>query len=240
MTKILTQTNEIQAHLEDLMKKEEARAAQLKQRLDELNQQLNSQNVNAGSITEVKFGDNVKVRIGTSKFDKLIRSNCTYDDFIQPARVSIGTDKVGFRDDQGRIVWIRTNQDIHFMFTWYFAQELPFIPVVAVPPNDVATISKLNLRKEFTFKEGCAAFRCECAGPDGPLIFLAVPPNSTKDDGFAYLQSLFGNFSSLMFVDEAEDIITIDSDESWEYCIETGMAMAKVGKFPLLLVGMSS
>jgi hypothetical protein len=39
-----------------------------------------------------------------------------------------------------------------------------------------------------------------------------------------------------MFVDEADDVITIDSVESWEYCIETAASMAKAGKFSLLLV----
>jgi len=122
------------------------------------------------------------------------------------------------------------------MFTWYFSQEIPFLQVVPIPPNEIAPILRFNLRKELNFKDGMVVFRCESAGPDGPLIFIAVPGNLQREGAVEYLQSVFGPITSLMFVDEAEDVISIDSLESWEYCIETASAMAKGGRFALLLI----
>ena len=232
---MLTDTNEIQSLLEDLTKREEERGVQLKKRMEELSAQLTEKNVGSSVLSEVKMGDTVTLRIG--KFDKFIRANASFEDFLKMVQVSLGTDKsnVGYKDDQGRTIWLRTNQDIRFLFLWYFAQELENIQVVSIPLDDIAGIEKFNLRKEKNYKDGMAVFKCECVG-EGPLIFIAIPNNFDMDDGLAYLQSVFGSLSSLMFRDEAEDIITIDSTESWEYCIETGIAMSKLGKFPLLLV----
>jgi hypothetical protein len=39
-----------------------------------------------------------------------------------------------------------------------------------------------------------------------------------------------------MFVDEADDRITIDSPDSWDYCVETATVMSTSGRFSLLLV----
>ena len=232
---MLTDTNEIQSLLEDLTKREEERGVQLKRRMEELSAQLTEKNVGSSVLSEVKMGDTVTLRIG--KFDKFIRANASFEDFLKMVQVSLGTDKsnVGYKDDQGRTIWLRTNQDIRFLFLWYFAQELENIQVVSIPLDDIAGIEKFNLRKEKNYKDGMAVFKCECVG-EGPLIFIAIPNNFDMDDGLAYLQSVFGSLSSLMFRDEAEDIITIDSTESWEDCIETGIAMSKLGKFPLLLV----
>ena len=235
---MLTQTNDIQSRLEDLLKKEEQRGAQLKQQLDDLTKKLNNQNSGPGGGSSIKFGDNVKLHIGNSKFDKLIRSNSTYEDFIQPAKVSIGTDTVGFVDENERIVWLRTNEDIRLMFRWYFSQKPAFIHVVAVQSSDVQAFAKMNLRKEVAFQEGFPTFKCQCMGADGPLIFLAFQPSVGKNDGFTYLNNIFGSVSSLLFVDDAGDTVTVDSDESWEYCLETGKKMTQAGKYPLLIVGM--
>ena len=235
----LTNPNDIQSHLEELIKQEEERGGKLQLRIAELTEQLSSQNITTGTNTEVKFGTEVKLRIGTSKFDKVLKTKSKIDDLIQLAKVSIAADQVGFHEDQGKIVWVRTDQDLTFMFKWYFAQELPFIQIVEIPPDNLNLTKKINFQKIVSSPKGdYAVFLCEFAG-DGPLIFLTIP-NSSKQDGFAYLTSIFGQFQSLMFYDESEDIITVDSDESWEYCLETGIAMAKIGKFPILLLEMQN
>lgn len=236
---MLTKSNDIQSHLEELTKQEEVRGAKLQRRLAELTEQLSSQNITTGTSTEVNFGTEVKLRIGTTKFDKVLKVKSKIDDLIQLAKVSIGVEQVGFREDQGKLVWVRTDQDLTFMFKWYFASELPFIQIVGIPPDSLNLVKKINLQKiNFSPKGEYAVFLCEFAG-DGPLVFLTIP-NSNKQDGFAYLTSIFGQFQSLMFYDESEDIITVDSEESWEYCLETGIAMAKIGKFPILLLEMQS
>jgi hypothetical protein len=55
----VTQGNQIQSLLEELTIKEEARTAQLKQRLEELSTQLRRENSIAAAATEVQFGDTV-------------------------------------------------------------------------------------------------------------------------------------------------------------------------------------
>jgi hypothetical protein len=233
----LTQGIQIQSLLEDLTTKEESRTIQLKQRLDDLSSQLRKENYIPAPPNEVVFGDNVTLHVGSSKFDKVINAHATYDDFVSAVRSGGGTGRfVGFRDDKSRLVWVRTNQDIHFMFTSYFAQEIPFLQATAITPDEVAAIERFALRKELPHKEGMPVFRCECAGPEGPLIYLAVPATNNREEAVKYLEGIFGAISSLMFVDEADDVITIDSVESWEYCIETAASMSKTGKFSLLLI----
>jgi hypothetical protein len=235
----VAQGNQIQSLLEELTIKEEARTGQLKQRLEELSTQLRRENSIPAAATEVQFGDSVTLHVGGAKFDKVIRATALYDDFASSVRSSAGgagPGFVGFRDDQGRLIWVRTNQDVHFMFTWYFAQGVPFMQAAAISPAEIAGVQRFALRKELPYKEGMPVFRCECAGPDGPLIYLAVPATSNREEAVRYLEGIFGAIASLMFVDEADDVITIDSVESWEYCIETAASMAKAGKFSLLLV----
>ena len=235
-TVLLTKSEDIQNRLEELLKKETERSVQLKKRMEELSEQLSQRNVAATGLTEVKFGEDVQLRVGNGKFNIVVKSKATFGDVISRVNTSLkGATDIGYRDDQGRVVWLRTDQDIYFMFTWYFAQELPFIQIVAIDKQDIEPITKFDLRKEKQSK-GMATFRCEAAGPERPLMFLVVQSNINKEDGFRYLESIFGSISSLMVVDEVEDIITIDSVESWDYCLETGLAMSKVGKFPLLLV----
>jgi hypothetical protein len=234
----ITLGNEIQSLLEDLTTKEEARTVQLKQRLEELSLQLRKDNFIPAPATEVTFGDSVTLHVGGSKFDKVVSSHATFFDFTNAIRTSLGSEPafVGFRDDKGRLIWIRTNQDVHFMFTWYFAQEVPFLQATAITPQEIAAVQRFALRKELNHKEGMPVFRVECAGPDGPLIYLAVPATNNREEAVKYLEAIFGVISALMFVDEADDVISIDSVESWEYCIETAAAMSKNGKFSLLLI----
>jgi hypothetical protein len=238
MSARITQGNEIQSLLEELTVKEEARTVELKQRLEELSATLRKEHFIPPQAKEVTYGDSLTLHVGSSKHNKIISSHATYDDFVGAVRSSAGPTCrfVGFRDDKGRLIWIRTNQDIHFMSTWYFAQEVPFIQAVPITPEEVAAIQRFALRKELNHKEGIPIFRCECAGPDGPLIYLAVPATTSREEAVKYLEVIFGTLSALMFVDEADDVITIDSVESWEYCIETAAVMAKTGKYSLLLI----
>jgi hypothetical protein len=109
------------------------------------------------------------------------------------------------------------------MFTSYFAQELAALEITRMTQDDVAPIQRFSLRKELPYREGMAIFRCECAGPDGPLVFLTIPADLEFDGAVVYLQGMFGQLASLMFVDDADDVITIDSPESWEYCVDLVM-----------------
>jgi hypothetical protein len=238
MTGKLTQGAAIQAHLEELTRQAESRNAELKQRLDELNEQLANGPPGSSRFAPVKIGENATLRIGTGRFDKVIRSTASYDDFLSTVLSSTRSDSryIGHRDDQGRIVWIRTTQDLHFTFAWYFAMELPFLQVVPIDPEAVAPIERFAFAKEIKFKDGMPVFRCECAGPEAPLIYLTLPTGNSQAEAMLYLEGVFGPIASLMFVDEADDRITIDSPESWDYCVETAGITSVSGRFSLLLV----
>lgn len=236
-SKPLTDSSSIQSLLDDLTMREEQRGIELKKRIDELAQQMANQNVQANGITQIEIGDDVTLTIGTSRNEKHMKSNTDFNSFLKFVQVSFANENnFGFKDDQGRIVYLQANQDIRFMLNWYFGLELSCIQIVAIAEDDIKVAKSRKKSKEFPYKEGCAVFRCEIEGPEKPLMFLVVPPNKNLNDGKTYLQGIFGKISSLMFMDEADDIITIDSDESWEYCIETGIAMPKTGKYPLLLI----
>ncbi|OHS99045.1 hypothetical protein TRFO_08602 [Tritrichomonas foetus] len=235
---MLTQTDEIQNFLDKMMFQEEEKSNKLKTHIEELTKQLNAHSPSSDSKRQITHGEDVILHFGNNKFDKVIKSTATIDDLFGMAKVMIGTDTVGYRDrdDQGGTVWLRTTRDLHYMFVRYFSQKLPFMQIIAIQPKDIANISQFNLRKEIINKEDSAVFRCESAGSELPLIFLAIPSNFNQNDGFLYLKAIFGNFSSLMFVDEADDMITVDSEESWEYCIESGCSLPKAGRYPRLLV----
>jgi hypothetical protein len=180
----------------------------------------------------------VNLNIDSSKVNKVIRSSASFEDLMSAARLSLppGVPGVAYRGEQGRLLWVRSSHDVRLMFAWYFAQEIAALQIVGVAADALARVGRFALRKEAPYREGMAVFRCECAGPDAVLIFLAVPAALTLDRALAYFGGIFGALASLMFVDDADDIVTIDSPESWEYCLDTARAMAKAGTFSLLLL----
>jgi hypothetical protein len=228
---MLTQGSAIQSRLEELARAAEAQNTELKQKIEELS--------SGGSlVTEVKFRDTVTLHVGTSKFDRVIRSNAKLDDLLGTVRSATGhpCKFVGYRDDQGRLVWLRTNQDVKFMFWTYFADKVPFRQITVIEEEEVNALSSFLLRKETVHKDGMPVFRVDCAGPNEPLIFLAIPANSTRDQALEHFGGIFGPIASLTFNDPADDVITIDSEDAWEYCLETAVAMSKAGKYLLLVI----
>jgi hypothetical protein len=184
------------------------------------------------------FKDTVTLRIGTSKFDKHIRSTAKYEDLLSTVKAATGLDGrlIASRDAQGRLLWIRTSQDVHFMFAAFFADNVPFLRITLLQPDELSALTKLPLRKEHQFKDGMAVFRVECAGEEAPSIYLTIPPNSTREEAIEHFQSLFGEITALSFEDPAQDRIDIDGQDPWEYCMETAVAMSKAGRFLLLHV----
>jgi hypothetical protein len=236
MTKqVLTQLPQIQSFLEELTSKAESRNAELKQQLEELSAKPVIQQ---SLVTEVKFRDNVILRIGTTKFDRHIRSTTKYAELISTVSAAIGhaCQNVAFRDAQGRLLWVRTNQDVHFMFASFFAEEVPFRQINVIQPEELASLLNLPLRKEFTFKEGMPVFRVECSGEESPLIYLTIPANSTMEEALEHFESIFGPITSLTVDDPSDDRIAIDNNEAWEYCLEAATAMTKAGKYLLVRI----
>ena len=242
----LTNTNQIQSLLEDLMSKEEVRAAELKKKFDTLSVQMQEKHLEVPSAqSEVVFGDSINLKCNTTKSKPIVISvKSTIDDLIGNVKIGYGSEAphalklgVGYRDDDGRIIYLRNNVDIMYLSRWYFTQEPPFVPVTLLTDKEIALFNKFDFRKELIPKDASPPiYRCEVAGRDAPLIFIAIPLNLNQGEGKKFLESIFGKIQSLMFVDETQDIITIDSTESWEYCIETGIAMSKNGKYPLLIL----
>ncbi|KAH0791265.1 hypothetical protein GPJ56_004885 [Histomonas meleagridis] len=241
MTRQITDSTEIQLLLEDQLQSEERRSTELKKRIADLKTNLKQTNLLVGGTTEVVIGDDVTLSIGSSRKEGHINTNCNFASFLKFVQVSIPTGKeFGFRDDQGRVIYLQSNQDIKFMFTWYFGHEAKSIPIVSIPPPDVAAIKRRKVSKEIPYKEGSAVFRCEISGSEKPLFYLVIPSNYNYTEGKNYLQSIFGPITSLMFADADEDIITVDTNESWKYCIGTGVKMSKIGRYSLLLIQTSN
>jgi hypothetical protein len=235
---MITQPDQIQSLLEELAEAEEVRLRELKKQQEDLMAKLSEQKASSGVQREIVIGDNVTIHIGSGRFAKVIRSTARYEDLLSMIQNSLGSKEAnfGFRDDQGRSVWIRTTQDVRFLFRWYFAQELAYIQCISIPEAEVEFFNRFSLRKELTYSDGMAVFKCECAGSDRPLIFLAAGSHWRYEDGMGYLESIFGKGICLMFVDESEDRVTIDSADSWEYCIEIGVATTATGNYSLLLI----
>jgi hypothetical protein len=122
------------------------------------------------------------------------------------------------------------------MFASFFADKVPFRQINVLQPEELSTLLNLPLRKEAKYKDGMPVFRVECAGEESPLIYLAVAANSTREDVLEYLESIFGPVTSLTFDDARDDRIRIDSSDSWDYCLESAVAMTKAGKHLLLRI----
>ena len=242
---LLTNSNQIQSLLEDLMHKEEVRAADLKKKFESLSVQMQEKHLEIpSSQSEIVFGDSLTLKCDTQKSKQIVISaKSTIDDIIGSVKIGYGSAAphslklaVGYRDDDGRIIYLRNNTDIFYLSRWYFAQEPAFVPVKLLTDKELEPFKKFDFRKESLAKDGTAVFRCEVAGPNEALIFIAIPSNLSLKDGMKFLEAIFGKIQTLMFDDEAGDHITVDSLESWEYCIETGVAMSKNGKYPLLIL----
>ena len=235
MARVLTQTSEIQAYLDEVLSAEEARSANLKKQIDDLNHQLNEKR----AIPEkIAFSSDVIIHFGASKFDKVIKSSANIDDIIGISKVMLGTETIGYNlnDGENTMVWIRTSQDVHHMFTQYFAKNLKFLQIVQVKPEQVEAFSKFKLRKEIISKGESAVFCCQIGQTTSPLLFLALPTNMGFQDAISYLASIFGTVSSLIFVDDCGDLVSVDSDESWEYCIDVGYYLSLSGSFTKLII----
>ncbi|KAH0793012.1 hypothetical protein GPJ56_003063 [Histomonas meleagridis] len=238
--KVLTQANEIITRLEEMIKEEEERGVGLKQKLEDIRKQ-NPQKSETGN-NQISIGDeiNLKIAAPTRNWNKVFLTNNNYNSFTDLVQATFGNQmKFGFRDESnGTVVYLRSDQDMKFMFTWYFAYKLSNVQIVPLKTEQVNFFSKFNFRKEVqTWKLDSSVFRCQIGeSNDIPFIFLVIPPKNTRKEGIAYLESIFGKIKSLMFADNCEDIITIDSDDSWEYCIETGTTMATTGQYPRLII----
>jgi hypothetical protein len=234
---MITDPAQIRERLEQLTKEAESANLDLKHQVEELQARLAETNVSTPEPS-FQYGDNVNLRIGVGRASRVIRSNASYDQVFSAFKSVIGPRAGLFvsKIDGGRYIWLRTNFDIKFLFTSYFAENLSVLELEAIQPELVQPIENFNLRKELPYREGMVAFKVECAGPEEPLIYLAFPENMARDAAQQYLKQIFGELTALRFVDEAGDVVTIDSVESWDYALATARRLLKVGRYPLLLV----
>jgi hypothetical protein len=238
---MITDPGQIRDRLEQLTKEAEAHNAELKRQVEDLQARVAEQHA-APQEPSFVMGDEVRCRIGVGRASRVIRTNANFDGVSSVFRSVVGPRAGLFvsKVDGGRYIWLRTNFCIKFLFTSYFAENLPTVELEPIEPEVVQAIEKFNLKKELPWREGMIAFKVECAGPEDPLIYLAFPDNMTRDAAQGYLQSIFGEVSALRFVDEAGDVVTIDSVESWDYALATARRLWKVGRFPVLLIQTAS
>jgi hypothetical protein len=234
---MITDPAQIRERLDQLTTETEAHNIELKHQIEDLQSNMFARQITRrGSRCE--FGDNVHLRIGPSKAAKIVRSNASYDMVVSAFQSVMGVQSkhMGSKVDQGRSIWLRTNFDIKFVFSIYFAGSAKALELDALPQEQVQPFDKFDLRKEQPYKDGMAVFKVECAGPAFPLIFLAFPGNMALEAANQYLKHIFGEVSSMELIDDAGDIISIDSPESWDYGISLGARLSKLGYFPLLSI----
>lgn len=178
---------------------------------------------------------------GTRK--QVIKPGFSYASFLELVQSTLGKDQemIGFRhNSQGSVVYIKSNQDVRFMEDAYFASGQEILQVVAIEKEKSAHFRRFNFKKEIRYGRGCAAFMCEIGGPEFPLVFVAVRGDMDMSAGVGYLESVFGRIESLRYKDRDDDIVTVDSDDSWEYCLADALASSEQGMFRRLLIETSA
>lgn len=241
MTQIYSKFEDIRTFLDDMIESEKAKKAQLTSQIEELKKQdsTKSSSTENGTLKSLIKDDDVALHFGTKSFKKLINSKKDINDLYSLSQINLGTNDIGFKDDNdnGSVTSLRTSQDLKYAFSIYFVEKLSFLHIVALKNEDAEALKKFNLRKENMNKnDDCAVFRVQLLGPDSTLIFLAISLKYSKQEGIAYLQSMFGNISELTFVDEDNDEIDMNTNEAWDYCIKAAVSMNKKGKYPHLTI----
>jgi hypothetical protein len=233
---MITDPTQIRERLEQLTNEAEAHNAELKRKIEDAQRSLAERKIERRA-SHIELGDAVNVRVGPSRATKVVKSNASYDMVFSAFQAVMGTQSrfIGTKLD-GRSVWLRTNFDIKFIFSAYFCDSLKVIEFDALSQEQVQPFDKFDLRKEQQYRVGMAVFKVECAGPDFPLIFLSFPANMDIDAANQYLKHIFGEVSSIRLLDDADDVVTIDSVESWDYGIAVAIRLSKLGRFPLLSI----
>lgn len=236
MSKITT-PNEIIGKLDEMINAEESEI----RKLEEIVNKTNSNKSNLSKSADIISDNEINLQIikprGSRK--QVIKPGFTYASFLELVQATLGKDQemIGFRNEsQLGVVYIRSNQDVRLMEKYYFESGQENLQVVAIEKEKKEFFKKFNFKKELTFGKGCAVFRCELGGPDFPMVFTVIKSSFERNEGINYLETIFGKIKSLRYEDSEDDIITVDSDDSWNYCMENGLTLSEEGKFQRLLI----
>jgi hypothetical protein len=234
---MITDAKGVRDRLEVVTREAETRNTELKRRIAELEATVGQQQGGRGSDVIVE-GD-INLKIGDNKASRVVRHNATYGAVLSVFQAVCGPSAtyIGCKTPSGRYAWVRNDFDVKFMFTIYVAAKLDGLELVSLPPDLVAPLEKLNLRKEHAHRFGMPVFLVESTGPEGALVWLSFPPTQTFDAASQTLKQVFPEFTGeISFTDDSNDSVLVDSAETWEYALAVAARLAPVGRFPLLVV----
>jgi hypothetical protein len=226
----------VRERLETIMNETEARNAELKRQIADM--QESSKAEPGHRISEVIAEGDINLKIGDNKASRVARANSSYDAILSVFHSVCGaaSSNIGYKTPLGRYAWIRNSFDVKFLFTLYCADNLTSLELVPLPPDLLTPLEKFNLRKEHAYRSRMPVFLVDCGGPDSALIWLSFPQDQSWDAATQTLKQIFGEFTRLSFVDDANDTVIIDCGDAWDYALATAGRIAPLGHYPLLVV----
>jgi 3-oxoacyl-[acyl-carrier-protein] synthase III len=117
----------------------------------------------------------------------------------------------------------------------YSARKLEFRQILVISPEELGPVSHFDFTKEFTYADGMAVFVVE-SSPRRPLVFITIPVTTKRGEALTHFQAIFGSFSHPRFIDEDNDLIEIDGDDAWEYCVQSAAELALASRYTKLVL----
>jgi hypothetical protein len=226
----------VRERLEQITQEAEARNAELKRQIAEIETTASSQDGRRAS--EITVEGDISLKIGDNKASRVIRATANYNALLSVFQAVCGPTALhmGYKTALNRFVWVRNDYDVKFLFTLYIAEKLTGLELVSLAAELIAPLDKFNLRKEHTYRARMPVFFVDCAGPDSTIIWLSFPPTQAFDPATQTLKQIFGEFTSLSYTDDDGDSVLIDGQDSWDYALAVGGRIAPLGRYPLLVV----
>lgn len=234
MTKFITDASQIQTRLDELLKEEELKSVELKKKVAELSASVSSL---AETTKPVDPTSELVLICGSTNQKKYLKQTATFADFQQLVATSyrrIGENiSAGYLTDLQRVVFIKDKTDLLLMFRYFFETKKETLQIVEIPAESVP---KFQFGREPTTIEGLAVFLVEASGNENPLVFITFPAGTTKDVAMDKLLKTFGAYNEIVFEDEEGDLISLDSNEAWDYCLQTGFDLSKKGQYIVISI----
>jgi hypothetical protein len=239
----VTEPRSIRVTLETEMMKLEEKSSALKQKITDITTRLCGPP--PAPVPQTEFGDKVELSIGPDGVHKTVRSMLTFEMLLSEFQSVVGPSEsyMGFQADRHTLIWVRTISDVKLVLRFYYSQVLPnsrkrpgALRLVSIPPESISVISQLKVTNILPYRESLAVFKVESAGPRNPLVLLPVERNWKLHEALPHFQLIFGLFHSMTIIDDEDDTVAIDEDESWKYALETASRMGATSAFPLLII----
>ena len=106
---------------------------------------------------------------------------------------------------------IRDDADIYLFGYYYFSHKLPSIDVEIIDAIPNYKLKQQKQSKSFVY--------CKY-GSNNYYIIVTLDNIKTYDDCLKHFKSIFGEVSTISYIDSENDKVSIDSEDSFQYLIE--------------------